>query len=150
MMSLSIVSLLAGAVLGWWFTIPVLMLAIVLALVVVAAVGAAVASLWIIVFDIFVVTLCLQLGYVAGSVLETYAAARAVPVLGWGKPYADFPPQASISAASCAYCRKRAVPQKTERVRALWRSQMWIKFGAEGRRFTRWVLRAVHETTGKT
>jgi len=77
MVSLGIVSLLAGAVLGWWFTIPVLMLAIVLALVVVAAVGAAVASLWTIAFDIFVVTLCLQLGYVAGSVLETYAAARS-------------------------------------------------------------------------
>src|SRR5215471_14120973 len=99
MVSLGIVSLLAGAVLGWWFTIPVLMLAIVLALVVVAAVGVAVASLWIIASDIFVVTLCLQLGYVAGSVLKTYAAAREVPVPGWGKPYAALPPQASISAA---------------------------------------------------
>ena len=28
MVSLAIVSLLAGAVLGWWFTIPVLLLAI--------------------------------------------------------------------------------------------------------------------------
>jgi hypothetical protein len=69
MVSLAIVSLLVGAVLGWWFTIPVLLLAIFLALVVVAGVGAAAASL-------FVVTMGLQLGYVAGSALETYAAVR--------------------------------------------------------------------------
>jgi hypothetical protein len=69
MVSLAIVSLLVGAVLGWWFTIPVLLLAIFLALVIVAGVGAAAASL-------FVVTMGLQLGYVAGSVLETYAAVR--------------------------------------------------------------------------
>jgi hypothetical protein len=76
MVSLGIVSLLAGAVLGWWFTIHVLVLAIGLALVVVATIGAAVASLWTIAIDIFVVTLCLQLGYVAGSVLEIYASDR--------------------------------------------------------------------------
>jgi hypothetical protein len=76
MVSLAIVSLLAGAVLGWWFTIPILVLAIFLALVVVAGVGAAVASLWWIALDVFVVTICLQLGYVAGSALETYTAFR--------------------------------------------------------------------------
>jgi hypothetical protein len=76
MVSLAIVSLLAGAVLGWWFKIPVLVLAIFLALVVVAGVGAAVASLWWIALDVFVVTICLQLGYVAGSALETYTAFR--------------------------------------------------------------------------
>jgi hypothetical protein len=45
MISLAIVSLLAGAVLGWWFTIPILVVAIIMALVVVAEIGAAVASL---------------------------------------------------------------------------------------------------------
>ena len=77
MISLAIVSLLAGAVLGWWFTIPILVVAIFMALVVVAGVGAAVASLWWIALDVFVVTMCLQLGYVAGSALETYNAFRA-------------------------------------------------------------------------
>ena len=41
MISLAIVSLLAGAVLGWRFTIPILVVAIFMALVVVAGVGAA-------------------------------------------------------------------------------------------------------------
>lgn len=59
MISLAIVSLLAGAVLGWWFTIPILVVAIIMALVVVAEVGAAVASLWWIALDVFVVTMCL-------------------------------------------------------------------------------------------
>src|SRR5215470_17305292 len=77
MISLAIVSLLAGAVLGWLFTIPVLVVAIFLTLVVLAGVGAAVASVWWVALDVFVVTMCLQLGYIAGSVLETYAAYRA-------------------------------------------------------------------------
>ena len=76
MISLAILGLLAGAVLGWGFTIPVLVVAIFLALVVVAGVGAAVASVWWVALDVFVVTMCLQLGYVAGSALETYAAFR--------------------------------------------------------------------------
>ena len=76
MISLAILSLLAGAVLRWCFTVPVLVLAIMLAVVVVAGAGAAVASLWWIALDVFVVTICLQVGYVAGSALETYTAFR--------------------------------------------------------------------------
>jgi hypothetical protein len=76
MISLAILSLLAGAVLGWWFTVPVLVLAIMLAVVAVAGAGAAVASLWWIALDVFVVTMCIQVGYVAGSALETYTAFR--------------------------------------------------------------------------
>src|SRR5262245_54178007 len=95
MVSLAIVSLLAGAVLGWWFTIPVLLLATFLALAVVAGVGVAVTSLWWIALDIFVVTLCLQLGYVAGSALETYTAFR-----GQGRALRESGRAASASSRS--------------------------------------------------
>jgi hypothetical protein len=71
MTSLAIVSFLAGVVVGWWFTIPTLVVAIFTASVVVAGVGAATASLWSATLDVFVVSMGLQLGYVAGSALET-------------------------------------------------------------------------------
>ena len=76
MTSLAIVSFLAGVVVGWWFTIPTLVVAIFTASVVVAGVGAATASLWSATLDVLVVSMGLQLGYVAGSALETYAAVR--------------------------------------------------------------------------
>ena len=76
MTSLAIVSFLAGVVVGWWFTIPTLVVEIFTASVVVAGVGAATASLWSATLDVFVVSMGLQLGYVAGSALETYAAVR--------------------------------------------------------------------------
>jgi hypothetical protein len=79
MISLAILSLLAGAVLGWWFTVPVLVLAIMLAAVVVAGAGAAVVSLWWIALDVFVVTMCLQLGYGAGSALAACLGQRRAP-----------------------------------------------------------------------
>ena len=47
-----------------------------LASVVVAGVGAATASLWSATLDVLVVSMGLQLGYVAGGALETYAAVR--------------------------------------------------------------------------
>jgi len=63
-----ILSFLVGAVLGLCFRVHVLVLAIMVALVVVAGAGvAAEALLWWIALDVFVVTMCLQLGYIAGS-----------------------------------------------------------------------------------
>jgi hypothetical protein len=51
-------------------------LAIMVALVVVVGAGvAAEALLWWIALDVFVVTMCLQLGYIAGSVLKARTAA---------------------------------------------------------------------------
>jgi len=79
MTSLAIVSFLAGVVVGWWFTISILVVAIFIASVIVAGVGAAVASLWWATLDVVVVTMGLQLGYVAGSALETCAAVRGRP-----------------------------------------------------------------------
>jgi hypothetical protein len=60
-----ILGLLGGAVLGLCFRVYVLVLAIMLALVVVAGAGvAAEAGLRWIALDVFVVTMCLQLGYI--------------------------------------------------------------------------------------
>jgi hypothetical protein len=64
-------------------------LAIMLALVVVALAGvAAEARLWWIALDVFVVTMCLQLGYIAGSVFK----ARRATLREAQRPGYDNPP----------------------------------------------------------
>jgi hypothetical protein len=68
MISLAILSFLAGAALGLWFRVPVLALAIVLALIAVFAAGAATeVNPWWIALEALEVTVCLQLGYIAGN-----------------------------------------------------------------------------------
>jgi hypothetical protein len=75
MFSLATLSLLVGALLGLCFRVHVLVLAIMLALVVVAGAGiAAEARLWWIALDVLVVTMCLQVGYIAGSVFKVRRA----------------------------------------------------------------------------
>jgi hypothetical protein len=83
-----ILSFVVGAVLGLCFRVHVLVLAIMVALVVVAGAGvAAEALLWWIALDVFVVTMCLQLGYIAGSVLKVRTAAlREAPPPGYDDP----------------------------------------------------------------
>jgi hypothetical protein len=76
MISLAILSFLAGAALGLWFRVPVLALAIVLALVAVLGAGAATeVNPWWIALEALEVTVCLQLGYIAGIILATYVPA---------------------------------------------------------------------------
>lgn len=76
MVWLAIVSFLAGAVLGVWFRVPVLLLAVILALAVVIAVGTTEASLSWIVLDVVLVATCLELGYIVGSILEPRLSVR--------------------------------------------------------------------------
>jgi SecA preprotein cross-linking domain len=84
-----ILGLLGGAVLGLCFRVYVLVLAIMLALVVVAGAGvAAEAGLRWIALDVFVVTMCLQLGYIAGSVFK----ARRATLREAQRPGYDNPP----------------------------------------------------------
>jgi hypothetical protein len=84
-----ILGLLGGAVLGLCFRVYVLVLAIMLALVVVAGAGvAAEAGLRWIALDVFVVTMCLQLGYIAGSVFK----ARRASLREAQRPGYDNPP----------------------------------------------------------
>jgi hypothetical protein len=79
-----ILGLLGGAVLGLCFRVYVLVLAIMLALVVVAGAGvAAEAGLRWIALDVFVVTMCLQLGYIAGSVFKARRANPARSPTTW-------------------------------------------------------------------
>ena len=75
--------------LGLCFRVYVLVLAIMLALVVVAGAGvAAEAGLRWIALDVFVVTMCLQLGYIAGSVFK----ARRASLREAQRPGYDNPP----------------------------------------------------------
>ena len=77
MTSLAVISFLAGAVLGLWFRVSVLVLAIMLALIVVIGADAATeVNRWWIGLEALVVTVCLQLGYIPGVIIATYAAAR--------------------------------------------------------------------------
>jgi NADH:ubiquinone oxidoreductase subunit 6 (subunit J) len=77
MISLAILSFLAGAVLGLWFRVPVLVLAIMLALIVVVGAGAATeVNRWWIALEALVVMVCLQLGYIPGIIIATYTGAR--------------------------------------------------------------------------
>jgi hypothetical protein len=77
MISLAILSFLAGAALGLWFRVPVLVLAIMLALIAVVGAGAATeVNPWWIALEALVVTVCLQLGYISGIVIATYVPAR--------------------------------------------------------------------------
>jgi hypothetical protein len=77
MISLAILSFLAGAVLGLWFRVHVLVLAIMLALIVMVGAGAATeVNPWWIALEALVVTVCLQLGYIPGIIIATYTGAR--------------------------------------------------------------------------
>ena len=77
MISLAILSFLAGAVLGLWFRVPVLVLAIMLALIVVIGAGAATeVNPWWIALEALVVMVGLQLGYIPGIMIATYVPAR--------------------------------------------------------------------------
>jgi hypothetical protein len=76
MISLAILSFLAGAALGLWFRVPVLALAIVLALIAVLGAGAATeVNPWWIALEALEVTVCLQLGYIAGIISATSVPA---------------------------------------------------------------------------
>jgi hypothetical protein len=77
MTSLAILSFVAGAVLGLWFRVSVLALATSLALIVVIGAGAATeVNPWWVGLEALVVWVCLQLGYIPGVIIATYAAAR--------------------------------------------------------------------------
>ena len=75
MVSFTILSLLAGAILGLRFTAYVLVVAICFATAVIAGAGAAVEPTWWIALDIVVGAIGLQLGYIAGSALMSAAAS---------------------------------------------------------------------------
>jgi len=78
MISLATLSLLVGASLGLCFRVHVLVPAIMLALVVVAGAGiAAEARLWRIALDVLVVTMCLQVGYIARKRLQSPQSSLA-------------------------------------------------------------------------
>jgi hypothetical protein len=80
MISLTIVSLLAGALVGLRFSIYVLVFVIYLATAVIALMGAAVELTWWTALDIAVGAVGLQLGYLAGSALVSGAAGyRPMP-----------------------------------------------------------------------
>jgi hypothetical protein len=77
MTSLAILSFVAGAVLGLWFRVSVLALATSLALIVVIGAGAATeVNPWWVGLEALVVWVCLQLGYIPGVIIATYAAAH--------------------------------------------------------------------------
>jgi hypothetical protein len=77
MTSLALVSFVAGAVLGLWFRVSVLALATSLALIVVIGAGAATeVNPWWVGLEALLVWVCLQLGYIAGVIIATYAAAH--------------------------------------------------------------------------
>ena len=77
MTSLAILSFVAGAVLGLWFRVSVLALATSLALIVVIGAGAAAeVNPWWVALEALVVWVCLQLGYIPGVIIATYAASR--------------------------------------------------------------------------
>jgi hypothetical protein len=77
MTSLAILSFVAGAVLGLWFRVYVLALATSLALIVVIGAGAAAeVNPWWVGVEALVVWVCLQLGYIPGVIVATYAADR--------------------------------------------------------------------------
>ena len=77
MISLAILSFLAGAALGLWFRVPVLVLAIMLSLITVVGAGAAIEiNPWWIALEALVVTVCLQLGYIPGIIIATYLPSR--------------------------------------------------------------------------
>ena len=76
MTSLAILSFVAGAVLGLWFRVSVLALATSLALIVVIGAGTTTeVNPWWVGLEALVVCVCLQLGYVPGVIIATYAAA---------------------------------------------------------------------------